>query len=61
MRAPNGRSECIQYHPGRGHHGELPYYKISSGKNGTVRYFIVDLKEKRKVILLKNYTTEFLI
>lgn len=42
MRAPNGASEYIQYHPGGGHHGELPYYKISSGKNGTVRYFIAE-------------------
>jgi len=30
----------IQYHPGGGHHGELPYYKISTGKVGTVRYYI---------------------
>jgi len=38
MRAPNGGSEYIQYHPGGGHHGSLPYYKVSSGPNGTVRY-----------------------
>lgn len=30
----------IQYHPGGGHHGELPYFKISNGKIGTVRYYI---------------------
>ncbi|WMJ23149.1 hypothetical protein RBG61_00390 [Paludicola sp. MB14-C6] len=40
MRAPNGGSEYIQYHPGGGHHGSSPYYKISSGPNGTVRYDI---------------------
>lgn len=40
IHAPNGGSEYIQYHPGGGHHGELPYFKISSGPNGIVRYFI---------------------
>lgn len=25
---------------GGGHHGVMPYYKVSSGKNGTVRYYI---------------------
>ncbi|MFR3730682.1 PAAR-like protein [Lacrimispora sp.] len=30
----------IQYHPGGGHHGALPYFKISTGKVGTVRYYI---------------------
>lgn len=40
MHAPNGSSLYIQYHPGGGHHGEMPYYKISSGKNGIVRYYI---------------------
>lgn len=30
----------IQYHPGGGHHGELPYFKISNGKIGIVRYYI---------------------
>lgn len=38
MHAPNGGSEYIQYHPGGGHHGTDPYYKVSSGPNGTVRY-----------------------
>ena len=38
MHAPNGGSEYIQYHPGGGHHGADPYYKVSSGSNGTVRY-----------------------
>lgn len=38
MRAPNGGSEYIQYHLGGGHHGDLPYYKVSSGPDGTVRY-----------------------
>ena len=37
---PNGRSEYIQYHPGGGHHGESPYYKVSSGRNGIKRYYI---------------------
>ena len=27
----------IQYHPGSGHHGVMPYYKISSGKNGNCK------------------------
>ena len=36
MHAPNGSSIYIQYHPGSGHHGVMPYYKISSGKNGIV-------------------------
>jgi len=34
----HGGSEYIQYHPGGGHHGNFPYYKISSGLNGRVRY-----------------------
>lgn len=42
MRAPNGRSEYIQYHPGGGHHGEPPYYKVSSGPTGTLRFFLGD-------------------
>ena len=40
MHAPNGSSIYIQYHPGGGHHGVMLYYKVSSGKNGTVRYYI---------------------
>lgn len=40
MHAPNGSSVYIQYHPGGRHHGEMPYYKVSSGKNGIVRYYI---------------------
>lgn len=27
----------IQYHPGGGHHGDSPYYKISSGSTGAQR------------------------
>ena len=27
----------IEFHPGGGHHGPSPYYKISSGSGGTVR------------------------
>lgn len=40
LHAPNGGSEYIQYHPGGGHHGKLPYFKISSGPNGIIRYYI---------------------
>lgn len=40
IHAPNRKSIYIQYHPGGGHHGEMPYYKISSGPNGIVRYYI---------------------
>lgn len=40
MHAPNGSSIYIQYHPGGGHHREMPYYKVSSGKNGIVRYYL---------------------
>ena len=40
IRAPNGASEYIQYHPGSGHHGGLPYYKVFSGPNGTIRYYL---------------------
>ncbi|MEU4193718.1 RHS repeat-associated core domain-containing protein [Kribbella sp. NPDC026611] len=28
----------IQYHPGGGHHGPDPYWKVSSGKTGTERF-----------------------
>jgi hypothetical protein len=27
-----------QYHPGSRHHGDIPYFKLSSGKTGTQRY-----------------------
>ena len=37
MHAPNGSSVYIQYHLGGGHHGEMPYYKVSSAKNGIIR------------------------
>lgn len=38
MNAPDGSgsSRYIQYHPGSGHHGDLPYYKIST-PDGTTR------------------------
>ncbi|WP_314065284.1 T7SS effector LXG polymorphic toxin [uncultured Vagococcus sp.] len=36
----SGSSRYIQYHPGGGHHGELPYYKVSSPKNGTKRIYM---------------------
>ncbi len=32
---PTGR--MIQWHPGGGHHGPQPYYKVSSPKGGTIR------------------------
>jgi hypothetical protein len=32
---PTGR--VIQWHPGGGHHGPLPYWKVSSGRGGVVR------------------------
>jgi RHS repeat-associated protein len=32
---PTGR--MIQWHPGGGHHGAAPYWKVSSGTTGTVR------------------------
>ena len=44
MHAPNGSSLYIQYHPGGGHHGEMPYFKVSSGSNGTRRFFINGLE-----------------
>ncbi|MFE3573962.1 hypothetical protein [Lysinibacillus sp. NPDC059133] len=33
-----GGDRILQYHPGSRHHGGVPYWKISSGKTGTVRY-----------------------
>ena len=33
-----GGDRLLQYHPGGGHHGNLSYWKVSSG-NGTVRVF----------------------
>lgn len=30
----------IQWHPGGGHHGDSPYWKVSSGKSGTIRIFV---------------------
>ena len=44
MHASNGSSLYIQYHPGGGHHGEMPYFKISSVPNGTRRFFINGLE-----------------
>jgi len=36
---PNGKptGRLIQWHPGGGHHGPAPYWKVSSGSGGTVR------------------------
>lgn len=34
-----GKDKLFQYHPKGGHH-KLPYYKVSSGKGGTHRYYI---------------------
>ncbi|EOH75674.1 T7SS effector LXG polymorphic toxin [Enterococcus malodoratus] len=36
----SGSSRYIQYHPGGGHHGDLPYYKVSSPENGISRIYI---------------------
>ncbi|WP_227775088.1 hypothetical protein [Paenibacillus sp. NAIST15-1] len=33
-----GGDRILQYHPGSRHHGDIPYYKLSSGKSGTKRY-----------------------
>lgn len=46
MHAPNGSSVYIQYHSGGGYHGKMPYYKVSSGPNGAVRYYVNGEKEK---------------
>ncbi|MEI5993265.1 hypothetical protein [Candidatus Enterococcus mansonii] len=35
----SGSSRYIQYHPGGGHHGELPYYKVSSPEHGITRIY----------------------
>ena len=31
--------DYIQYHPGSSHHGEIPYYKVSSASNGEVKFY----------------------
>ncbi|MGL5151161.1 MAG: hypothetical protein ACRC7N_11385 [Clostridium sp.] len=31
--------DYIQYHPGSSHHGEIPYYKVSSVLNGEVKFY----------------------
>lgn len=31
--------DYIQYHPGSEHHGNIPYYKVSSPKNGEVKFY----------------------
>ncbi|MDI4649597.1 RHS repeat domain-containing protein [Cohnella hashimotonis] len=33
-----GGDRILQYHPGSSYHGDVPYYKISSGSNGTQRF-----------------------
>ncbi|WP_372999860.1 hypothetical protein [Lutispora sp.] len=33
----DGKDRLIQWHPGEGHHGPDPYWKVSSGSGGTVR------------------------
>lgn len=35
----SGSSNYIQYHPGGGHHGDMPYYKISSPDGGKIRIY----------------------
>ena len=34
----NGKDGLISWSPGSGHHGNVPYWKVSSGTNGTKRY-----------------------
>ncbi|EOX2685991.1 T7SS effector LXG polymorphic toxin [Enterococcus faecalis] len=36
----SGSSRYIQYHPGGGHHGDLPYYKVSSPEYGITRIYM---------------------
>jgi len=36
----SGSSRYIQYHPGGGHHGDLPYYKVSSPEHGITRIYM---------------------
>ena len=36
----SGDSRYIQYHPGNGHHGEVPYYKVSQPNKPTVRIYM---------------------
>jgi hypothetical protein len=36
----NTTGRIIQWHPGGGHHGALPYWKVSSGAGGTTRIFL---------------------
>ena len=31
--------DYIQYHPESSHHGEIPYYKVSSASNGEVKFY----------------------
>ena len=33
-----GGDRILQYHPGSSYHGDVPYYKISSGSTGTQRF-----------------------
>lgn len=33
-----GSSRYIQYHPG-GHHGDSPYYEVSSPEHGIIRIY----------------------
>ncbi|MHC5215545.1 hypothetical protein ACYSNR_02690 [Enterococcus sp. LJL128] len=33
----SGSSRYFQYHPGKGHHGEFPYYKVSAPNEPVVR------------------------
>lgn len=35
-----GGDRILQYHPGSSYHGDVPYYKISSGSTGTRRFDI---------------------
>ncbi|MEG0498217.1 MAG: hypothetical protein RR541_09505, partial [Carnobacterium sp.] len=36
----SGSSQYIQYHPGGGHHGSYPYYKVSAPNQPVVRVYL---------------------
>lgn len=43
----SGSSRYIQYHPGGGHHGDLPYYKVSSPEHGITRIYMNGMVVKK--------------
>ncbi len=36
----NMMPEYIQFHPGSSHHGNIPYFKVSSPLRGTNRFYL---------------------